>query len=312
MTAAITGPRSTIITEPGLYAGIPDAVYHADPVPDGSLSVSGAKVLARNPARYHYDRLHPRDWEPKFNHGHAAHSLMLGVGPQVVEIAANDWRSPKTRGVRDQQLAAGRIPLLTKDAEQVKAMRDALAKHPHAAQLLSPGGAAEISAFRTDPVTGCWLRARFDYVRASEGVLVDYKTAESADPAAFARKGIDFGYHMQAGWYLDQANGLGLEIERFVFVVQEKVAPFLVSVVEYDADTLALGRAWNRYAIDRWVECLDANTWPGYPDETVTVSAPPWAPRPPIQSAEEPAGDYTPQIDVFAFLDELNPSEETS
>lgn len=299
MTAALPGWR---ITEPGLYAGIPDAVYHADPVPAGSLSVSGAKVLARNPARYDWDRRHPRDWEPVFNHGHAAHALVLGVGPRIVELAANDWRSPKTRAVRDEQLAAGRIPLLSKDAEQVRAMRAALLEHELAAALLRDPVGAEVSAFRVDDVTGGWLRARFDVIR-SDG-LVDYKTAESAAPEAFQRKAVDYGYHQQAAWYLDMAEQLGCDVSAgFRFVVQEKHPPYLVSVVEFDDDTVQLGRAWNRYAIDLWQECRTTDTWPGYPAETVTITAPPWAPRPP--TAADAADTTTTTADSSELLDAL-------
>ncbi|MGW9447058.1 hypothetical protein, partial [Bacillus mobilis] len=48
------------ITRPGVYDGIPEAVYHRDPVPGGSLSSSGArKLLAPScPALFKYDQEH--------------------------------------------------------------------------------------------------------------------------------------------------------------------------------------------------------------------------------------------------------------
>ncbi|MFT4295618.1 MAG: PD-(D/E)XK nuclease-like domain-containing protein [Micropruina sp.] len=304
MTGQLTG-GGLQITEPGLYAGIADDVYHADPVPAGSLSVSGAKVLAEVPARYHYDLTHPAAPRREFDHGHAAHQLVLGVGQQIVELAADNWRSPKVRAVADEQRAAGRIPLLAPDAAMVRAMRDQLRQHPRAVELLSGDGQAEISAFREiDP--GVWLRARFDWL--APGRVVDYKTAVSADPAVFVRRAVEYGYHMQAAWYLDMAEALGCDVrDGFRFVVQEKRPPYLVSVVRLDDDTVDLGRAWNAFAIALWRDCRASGEWPGYPAGDVTVTAPPWTPRPPVTDVE-PApipDDFLAELEALA-----NPTRE--
>ncbi|MBO0827768.1 MAG: hypothetical protein J2P24_08300 [Streptosporangiales bacterium] len=55
-----TGAADVMITEPGVY-NLPAAVYHADPVPGGSLSQSGAKKLLPPscPALYRYWADHP-------------------------------------------------------------------------------------------------------------------------------------------------------------------------------------------------------------------------------------------------------------
>lgn len=291
----------------GLYDGIRDATYHADPVPDGSLSVSGAKLVARNPARWLWDRKHRT--EPVVGDllfGKAVHSAIFG-GPDVVHIRCEDWRSSKNRAIRDEHAAAGRLPLKTPEFLTVKAMRTAVRDNPRAAALLDqPGLRPEVSAFRQDDVTGRWLRARFDLLTPTG--IVDYKTAENADPEAFRRYGINYGYHWQAAWYLDMAAALGRDVSAgFQFIVQEKEPPFHASVVEFDPETVELGRAWNRYAINRWHECLEADDWPAYPAETVTVAAMPWAPRPPTAEAPEP--DDRPALDpgdVFAYLNELN------
>src|SRR5690242_19341825 len=50
---------SITITEPGIYSGIPNDVYHSDPTPDGSLSSSGAKkLIATTPLHFKWDRDH--------------------------------------------------------------------------------------------------------------------------------------------------------------------------------------------------------------------------------------------------------------
>ena len=66
----------TVITEPGVYT-MDEADYHADPVPGGSLSCSGAKKLLACPARFAYDREHPPAPTPAMELGTAAHKLKV-------------------------------------------------------------------------------------------------------------------------------------------------------------------------------------------------------------------------------------------
>ena len=45
MGAAGIAEAEVVVDEPGVYDGLDEAAYHADPVPGGSLSASGAKLL---------------------------------------------------------------------------------------------------------------------------------------------------------------------------------------------------------------------------------------------------------------------------
>jgi hypothetical protein len=84
---------------------------------------------------------------------------------------------------------------------------------------------------------------------------------------------------MQAAWYLDLARDLGHPAEAFAFIVQEKTAPYLVSVVELDRAAVDRGRELNQRALERFRDCRDADLWPGYiqDDTFVTVPLPRWA-----------------------------------
>jgi hypothetical protein len=63
----------------------------------------------------------------------------------------------------------------------------------------------------------------------------------------------------------------------FVFIAQEKEPPYLVSVVEFDAEAIAEGHRLNRQAIDLFKRCVDTGEWPGYDDGITPISLPPWA-----------------------------------
>lgn len=266
------------ITDPGVYTGMSEAEYHADPVEGGSLSVSGAKVLLRNPARYRWERDNPPEPSEAFSIGHAAHALVLGVGAEVEVVDADSWRTGDARKARAAALEAGRTPLLTEQWEMVQAMADAIRAKEVPSLLLSGPGRAEVSLFHRDE-SGVMLRGRVDWLPdpADRMIVADYKTAATADPEVFGKSAADYGYHMQAAWYSDLITGLGLaQSVAFLFVVQEKQAPYEVTVAQLDPVDLAIGRYQNRMAIETYVECEEAGVWPGYGDDVHMVRLPVW------------------------------------
>jgi hypothetical protein len=258
---------SITITEPGIYSGIPNDVYHSDPTAYGSLSSSGArKILDKTPAHFRYDQTHPHHTDA-FDMGTAAHSVILeGDHAGIVVVDAANWMSKAAKEARDEAHAKGLTPLLSKDYAQVLAMAEQIKTHKEAMYLLRDG-LPEQSAFWQHE-TGVWLRARFDWLPNHRGpglLLADYKTSVSADRHKFAKSAADYGYHQQAAFYIDAAKALGLSKDPgMAFVVQEKTAPYLVNVIELDEEAIATGRALNEKAIRLFQQCKLTDTWPGY------------------------------------------------
>lgn len=275
---------SITITEPGIYSGIPNHVYHSDPTPDGSLSVSGAKLLLApsTPAHFRHRMDNPVH-KDVFDYGTAAHSLVLEDDESgIVVVDAPDWRSKAAQEAKNAAYATGKTPLLTKDFAQVKDMAAAIKLHPIAGKLFT-GGQAEQSAFVKDEQSGVWLRGRFDYlpeIRSDRRLIIpDYKSATSADPAKFAKSAADYRYFMQDPWYRDLVTKLGLHDDiAFVFVVQEKTPPYAVNVIELDIMAVRMGRELNRRAIETYAECTRTGVWPQYQGVT-QISLPVWAER---------------------------------
>jgi len=57
-----------------------------------------------------------------------------------------------------------------------------------------------------DQRTGTQLRARLDWMYdpgTGQLIIVDYKTADSADPGKFGKACADYGYHQQHAHYQD-------------------------------------------------------------------------------------------------------------
>ncbi len=272
----------TTWTGAGVYDNVPDDEYHADTlVPGGSLSSTGAKAILRSPAHYKWQRENQVQ-TTTFDIGHAVHSMVLGVGLAVVEIpeamlASNGAASAKeAKEFIAQAREAGTVPLKADVVAECKALTESVLAHPLARCLLEAPGKAEQSIFAQDPTTGVWLRARADYL-ADDGTIVDLKTAVSADPRDFGRSAAEFGYDIQSELYqhvLGLARG-DKNIE-FRFVVVSKTPPYLVSVMELDAEYVMCGESRMRRAIELFKECSDKNEWPGYEVVTHLVGPPRW------------------------------------
>lgn len=283
MTALTEAAPPIVVSEPGCYE-IPEDVYHADPVPGGSLSCSGAKELLAPscPAIYRYNQDHGRPTTRALDLGSAAHKVLLGEGPEIVVVEAENWLTKAAKEAKATAEARGAVALLPKDMAQIEDMIAELRKHPLASILFDRAyGKPEQSLFWRDPVHGVMRRARLDWLPEERPgkptVFTDYKTCRSAAPSALPKHIATYGYHQQAAWYLDGIKALKLaENPVFWFCFQEKTAPYLVTVAEVDAAALQIGREKNREAIDTYARCAAANEWPGYTATPVVVSLPAW------------------------------------
>jgi hypothetical protein len=274
----------TTVTEPGVYE-LDDATYHADPVPGGSLSSSGARLLLppNAPAIYKHRLANPVT-KSTFDFGHVAHRLVLGKGAEFEVIDADSWRTNAAKAEAAAAREAGKTPLLTKDFEQALAMANAVRNDPIAGALFRHGD-AEQSLFWRDRRTSIMRRARIDWLtKSNTGQLigVDYKTCEHADLDHIQKAIVDYGYHMQAPFYLDGITALNLHEGRrpaFLFVFQEKRPPYLVTVVELDVIALGWGRTLNDEAIDVWNHCRETGQWPGHATDITLIDLPTWVER---------------------------------
>lgn len=271
---ALADWRPAVITEPGVYPHLRFEDYIKDPVPGGSLSNSEIKHLMPPdvcPARFRWEKDHKRPVKRVFEIGTAAHALVLGVGPALVEIEADSWRKDETNRKAENARADGAVPLLTREYRMVQDMAAALRAHPVASALFAEGcGMPEQSLFWRDKPTGVTRRARLDWLPVMGDrrlIIGDYKTCNSVAKDALSKAMNNYGYHIQAATYIEGVRALGID-ERpgFVNVYQEKTPPYLVRIVEPDAMALAIARDRIRAALELYAKCEAEGEWPGYPE----------------------------------------------
>lgn len=259
------------ITKPGFY-DLSNEAYHGDCCDAPSLSSSGAVTLIEScPARFWFDSyLNPqfeKEHSKAFDIGSAAHLLALephDFDARIVRIDADSYRTVASRDQRDEAYKLNKIPLLPQELETVRGMRAAIQRHPIAKEAFV-GGQAEKTLAWKDAETGIWCKVRPDYMPLGADYLIDYKTAASAHPDQFERQAAGMGYYQRAAWYMDGVEALtGKRPKDFYLVVQEKEAPYLISVFKYDFTALEWGNIRNAKARAIFADCLKRNEWPGY------------------------------------------------
>jgi hypothetical protein len=268
------------ITEPGIYE-MDNETYHSHRY---ALSSSGARtIITSSPAHFRYEQDHPQPVKKVWDIGNAAHKLVLGNGPELRLVDYARWDSNDAKAEVAEARAAGAIPLKRGEYEQVHEMADALRRHPLASLLFDPEhGTPEQSLFWRDEKTGVMRRARLDWLpnpRTGRLIIPDYKTCVSAHPDKLQRVIEDLGYHQQDDTYRSACHALGIADAdaAFVFVCQEKTAPYVITVVEVNANARRIGAARNRRALEVFARCTATGYWPAYSDDVVSVALPPWA-----------------------------------
>jgi len=261
----------TAPTEPGLYAGITDEVYHAD---RDSLSSSGARtILFDSPSEFRHA---PRVEKSEYDFGHAAHLYVLGEGARISVVDEANWQTKHAKEERAAAYDAKRVPLLAKEDAKARAMAKVALDHDLVGAYFDRGD-AELSGWWHDAEFGVRLRLRTDWLaRLPDGrrIVVDYKTSKSSGPRAFAKSAGDFGYFMQQPFYLDGLRTLGVEPADFVFISQCKTPPYRLTVARIDHRDVELGHDLNRRAIETFAKCMAEDYWPDDSHLIHTVALP--------------------------------------
>ena len=183
----------------------------------------------------------------------------------------NKWKDAVQKAEAD-----GKILLTAPDYEKVERITDAVISNSLArSMILSNSAVNEYSTFFQHKPTGLECKARFDIFDEPDGLIIDLKTTADASKDAFSRSCANYGYHLQAAWYLmahDKAH-------QFVFIAVEREEPYGISFYELDEDSLAEGESIMRRGLEQWKECVELDHWPNYPQKLQAISIPPWARR---------------------------------
>lgn len=259
--------------------------YHAHP----ALSRSALSLVAQSPLhfwhRYHSGAYEPQPPAPQFRLGTAAHMAVLEPELFADSYAEAPSLSRTTKAGKEAWAAAaegGRELLTAIELAQINGMCTALQQHPAASKALAVPGINEASYISADPSTKLPIKCRPDRLTES-GWVVDLKTTRDASAPAFTKSVVNFGYHIQAAFYMHVLDTLGERPKGFIIVAVEKEPPHAVQVFRISPEAVMYGTQEMFRHLATLQRCLTDypldQPWPAYSNEVVDLDLPPWAMR---------------------------------
>ena len=244
------------MTEPGIYPNMSPREYHAV----DAMSSHALAALAKSPRHFQLARSAGSSETPTFCFGTVFHRMVLE---------------------QDFSVSDEERKLLKRGRYSVEQLEDMVAATylPEASVFrgLIEQSQREVSVFWSHTEYGFLCKARIDIMAPDARIIGDLKSTIDASLEAFKRQIVNYGYGLQAAWYLEGINNCQADVEydRFLFLPVEKQPPHLVGV--YDVTGfLDVARQRIDVLCELYQHCLDTNTWGGLPDQVVNLDPPKW------------------------------------
>ena len=226
-----------------------------------------------SPEKFRYFLEHPVEQTSAMAFGSACHKYVLEKNDFTKEYAIAPEINRRTNAGKAEWEAfcaanEGKTIIAPDEYETMQEMRKAVEACPLAQKLIFGKGETESPFFWTDPGTGESCKVKLDrLVKYNRRFyVVDYKTCQCADTFRFNSEIWKLGYYMQAGMYCE-----GVKIARklkkmpgFLFVAQEKKAPYAVNVIEVGEDVMNAGVAKFHQLLEKYRNFKALDVWPGY------------------------------------------------
>lgn len=110
------------------------------------------------------------------------------------------------------------------------------------------------------------VKARLDWYGSGTSAG-DLKTVAAMDVGAFFRQCVNLHYLAQFAFYSDALEAATGERPQWKTIIVEKRAPHDIAVVSFTEEDLAYGRSVYDGWLDRYIECMDRDVWPGVTGE---------------------------------------------
>ena len=231
--------------------------------------------MRKSPLHYwHLMHDTPKPDTPAMKFGRAVHKRIL----EPVEFFAEyvvapdcDRRTKEGKAIWADLMESGKEIISSEDMEIIRQMEAELSTIKY--KFFGPDTQTEVPLYWVDSESGIYCKGRLDAI--SKDCIVDYKTTTDASTDAFTREALRYGYDLQAAMYLDAAEANGYNPKSFVFLVQEKNAPYLVNAIKAGDAFIDRGRWIMRDLLAKYKECRDTDKWPGYGENELIL--PEWA-----------------------------------
>ena len=259
--------------KPGIYHHMPFSEYAEAP----GLNQSKLKVMRRSPKKFKHMLNVSKTDTLELGMGRAIHTAVLE--PETfndcyaqlpeVNLRTNDGK----KLIQDfKNMNPGKDFLKASEYTEVFEIAASVLGDPDAARLLADTE-RELSVWWKDEGTDVLCKARIDAWLPKARTIIDLKTTRDAGPA-FARGIWQYGYHLQAAWYMQALEAHGLMPAHFIFIAVEKEPPYDVGIYRLTDEVIQLSRQENSALLRKYAECERKDYWPGYTEGIVDIGIP--------------------------------------
>lgn len=249
------------------------------------ISSSDLKRMMKSMAHWKYYHDNPDNGDTEaLQFGRAYHKLMLEPDDFDNEFIVSpkfDRRTKEGKAAYEDFLkkADGKEVINEETYQKLLEMQIALYDTPFVKLLIK--GEHEKSFFWKDKKTGIPCKCRpdsFGQVKDNY-ICIDLKTTNDAETDKFMKDALKFGYDIQAAHYCQGLENVYKKPFKFIFIAQEKTAPYLVNVLEADKYFMKTGNELRDKLLLDYQECLKTDVWNGYMIENSGInilSVPKW------------------------------------
>ena len=259
---------------PGIYTidQLTNEQYHTS---DG-VSNSGLKLILRSPA--HFKNRPKYTGTRPMEIGSAIHCAVLEPDRYKADYVVVDCQDRTKPAYKEACKTTPKDRVLTTaEAENVSGMQRAVFANDAALSILESCPGREVSVFARDPETGLLVKCRFD-ISPHNGVAGDLKKCQDVRPREFSNSIQSYGYHMQVAFYSDVYFwATGERIISMPIIAVEEQRPHACVVYEIGQDSIDIGRAMYRKALNIYKESLDNGKWPAYSSCVEPIEITSWA-----------------------------------
>ena len=254
-----------------------DSQYRAHP----AVSYSGMKELAKSPAHFRYNQLHPVAENEAMLRGIIIHEMCLEpaevpnrfikgpTGNRTLKAVKEAWKEAEEKAQQDGLRIIP--PAMWETAERCS---ESLESDVESSLWLDDARRGIIERPIFWKRQGIELKGKPDSVLL-DGTVVDIKTTANCFPPVFEAEIFRRNYHCQGAFYRSGVQSLGERWSSHVLICVETEPPYAVAVFRLNegvidnADKVVTG--W----IDLYKQCLEFKRWPGYGLREVRTPA--WA-----------------------------------
>lgn len=187
-----------------------------------------------------------------------------------------DRRTTKYKEWAAENLVGDKVEVTAKENQIINGCIDSVRCHPVGAKIFDDIE-TEVALFAPHEETGILRKGRLDVIPRGRNFLPDVKSAVDASEREFSKSIFNYGYYMQAAYYLDLAKANGIDAQHFIFCAVEKEPPYACAFYQIQNEDVQRGRDEYERLLRRFAECHESGKWPAYSQELQFIGLPAWA-----------------------------------